>query len=68
MAQATMSAIEFGFRGPARLHDGELVRFAQSAARASSRGKAALDNVPMWQLPAGRPPGMTNGRTGMRGT
>lgn len=26
--QATMSAIEFGFRGPARLHDGELVRFA----------------------------------------
>jgi hypothetical protein len=26
--QATMSAIEFGFRGSARLHDGELVRVA----------------------------------------
>jgi hypothetical protein len=26
--QATMSAIEFGFRGPASLRDGELVRFA----------------------------------------
>jgi hypothetical protein len=26
--QATISAIEFGFRGPGRLHDGELVRFA----------------------------------------
>ncbi len=26
--QATISAIEFGFRGPAKLHDGELVRFA----------------------------------------
>jgi hypothetical protein len=26
--QATMSSIEFGFRGPGRLHDGELVRFA----------------------------------------
>ena len=25
---ATISAIEFGFRGPGRLHDGELVRFA----------------------------------------
>lgn len=26
--RATISAIEFGFRGPGRLHDGELVRFA----------------------------------------
>jgi hypothetical protein len=26
--QATIASIEFGFRGPARLHDGELVRFA----------------------------------------
>jgi hypothetical protein len=26
--QATMSAIEFGFRGPGQLHDGELVRLA----------------------------------------
>jgi hypothetical protein len=26
--QATIAAIEFGFRGPARLHDGELIRFA----------------------------------------
>ena len=26
--QATISSIEFGFRGPGRLHDGELVRFA----------------------------------------
>jgi hypothetical protein len=26
--QATISAIEFGFRGPSRLRDGELVRFA----------------------------------------
>ena len=26
--KATISAIEFGFRGPGRLHDGELVRFA----------------------------------------
>ena len=25
--RATMAAIEFGFRGPGRLHDGELVRF-----------------------------------------
>ena len=25
---ATLSSIEFGFRGPGRLHDGELVRFA----------------------------------------
>jgi hypothetical protein len=29
-AQATISSIEFGFRGPGRLHDGELVRFANS--------------------------------------
>jgi hypothetical protein len=26
--RATIASIEFGFRGPARLHDGELVRFA----------------------------------------
>jgi hypothetical protein len=26
--QATIAAIEFGFRGPGKLHDGELVRFA----------------------------------------
>jgi hypothetical protein len=26
--QATVASIEFGFRGPGRLHDGELVRFA----------------------------------------
>ena len=26
--QATIASIEFGFRGPGRLHDGELVRFA----------------------------------------
>jgi hypothetical protein len=26
--QATIAAIEFGFRGPGRLHDGELIRFA----------------------------------------
>jgi hypothetical protein len=26
--QATMASIEFGFHGPGRLHDGELVRFA----------------------------------------
>jgi hypothetical protein len=26
--QATISSIEFGFRGPGKLHDGELVRFA----------------------------------------
>jgi hypothetical protein len=26
--QATLASIEFGFRGPGRLHDGELVRFA----------------------------------------
>ena len=26
--RATIAAIEFGFRGPGRLHDGELVRFA----------------------------------------
>ena len=26
--EATVAAIEFGFRGPGRLHDGELVRFA----------------------------------------
>jgi hypothetical protein len=27
-AKATVASIEFGFRGPGRLHDGELVRFA----------------------------------------
>lgn len=47
-AAATISAIEFGFRGPGRLHDGELVRFANHgflvhmivAARAHSESGA----------------------------
>jgi len=46
--QATIASIEFGFRGPVRLHDGELVRFANHgflvhmivAARAKSAAGA----------------------------
>jgi hypothetical protein len=50
--KATIAAIEFGFRGPGRLHDGELVRFANHgflvhmidfgrARNAADAGKAA---------------------------
>ena len=47
--QATVSSIEFGFRGPGTLHNGELVRFANHgflvhmivAARGASRAGAA---------------------------
>jgi hypothetical protein len=46
--RTTLSAIEFGFRGPATLHDGQLARFGNQgflvhmmvAARAPSRAKA----------------------------
>jgi|HubBroStandDraft_5_1064220.scaffolds.fasta_scaffold20940_2 hypothetical protein len=46
--RATLSAIEFGFRGPSTLHDGELVRFGNHgflvhmmfAGRASSKARA----------------------------
>ena len=46
--KATMSAIEFGFRGPSTLHDGQLVRFGNHgflvhmmfAARASTKARA----------------------------
>lgn len=46
--RATMSSIEFGFRGPSTLHDGQLVRFGNHgflvhmmfAARAPSKAKA----------------------------
>ncbi len=48
--KASMNTIEFGFRGPGKLHDGELVRFGNHgylvhmmfAARAASKAKAEL--------------------------
>ncbi|MDQ2873371.1 MAG: hypothetical protein M3Y33_00465 [Actinomycetota bacterium] len=57
--QATMSAIEFGFRGPASLHDGELVRFANDGflvhMMVAVRGRnAAGARQIAWLLKAGQ--------------
>ena len=45
--QATVASIEFGFRGPGRLHDGELVRFANHGFLVhmivAARGRNAAD-------------------------
>jgi hypothetical protein len=69
--EATVSSIEFGFRGPAKLHDGELVRFenegflvhmdiafpvkSRRAARKAARLLLAGKEKPLKKLIAGAP-------------